>query len=220
MKLFQDTIFDDYYTDYDKRTDPNKDQDHRGTVERINRTFGNTYDVEVVPLIDNMQDNLINPNTVLDRFIPYLESMLGYRVNWYMFFDQTPVNRRSFIKIIVSLYKIRGTRRCIDLMFSWLNFTSVTVTEIDPPEGGFDSSDTFDSPVRTFDSGCPTCSNYTIEIVGVAVSLTMDQIRAIYTIIVFNQPINADLTLLTYNGVAIDITLISNYSQEYSNEYF
>jgi hypothetical protein len=89
-----------------------------------------------------------------------------------------------------------------------LGFTGVEIEEI-TYEGTFDSDEnTLDDEIRTFDSepGCG-CGKYKLILTG-SIPLTPEIIRAIRNVIVFNEPINADLVGITYNDDDVDVQLI------------
>jgi len=207
MFSFKSWIFPNLYTSYDKRTDPNKDSNGKGTHERFCETVGLEWDRYLLPYIKGLQPSLYHPKNVLDKYVASLEKQLGYDPDWQWFYDQSLMVRRRLLDIMPRLLQIRGTIFCHRLMFGWKGWDMVlTETFI---EGGFDSPDTFDSDVRTFDSSCPSCSNYHIALTGTqetanpAIPLSDDSLLLIATIIVFNQPINAVLTEVTFNGTDI-----------------
>lgn len=200
-------IFNVFYTIYDKLSDPNKDAQGKGTQERYIECIGDEIDEEIVPYVENMQKNLKSPLTAFDRYVPYLESELGYSEDWYWFFNQPISFRRHLRAIMPKLYTIRGTLLAHEIMFAWVGITGVTITEETTGGEGFDhDTETWDSDDRpTLDSGCPTCSKYSFDLTGGA-SFGHALVEAIGTILVFNQPINAILEQVTYNGVIIPLT--------------
>lgn len=67
---------------------------------------------------------------------------------------------------------------------------------------GFDES--------TFDGACDGCSSYTVELWGVG-SLDVGVFRDIFRVIRFCEPINARLTAVYYNGIALLDNIITIY---------
>jgi hypothetical protein len=187
--------------------DVNKDIEGKGTVERYNDCVSLDFDEQVMPLISDMVANLLDPFTAYLKFIPYLEAMLG--VNFSLFIEE--VKRRKFVSLVNKIYDIKGTLPAYQIMIKWLGFDDVYIIEHES-DGGFDSIYPFDSNKRTFDSGsCGTgCREYSIQLEG-SITLTAEIINQIYEIIKFNEPIDARLRSLTYNGSYVIQEVISVY---------
>ncbi len=188
MFLFIDYLFNEFFTLYDKISDPNKDASGRGTHERFNRQIGAEMDEFVMPLIANLQKNLLEPQNCLQSFIPYNESELGYNKDWIIGLALSISDRRNMLAIITRLYQIRGTIFCHELMFSWLGLTA-TIIEDFADSGLWDDGGTWDDDGE-WDTFCAPCSTYRIELTG-SVIFTVALVKAIETIIAFNKPINA-----------------------------
>jgi hypothetical protein len=214
MLRFETYIFPEFHTLYDKVTDPHKDADNKGTQERFMETVGKEIDDNTMPYIDNMQDRLLEPQGAMPNLVPYLESELGYQLDWDWFFTMPLSFRRNLYDIMPKLLQIRGTLLAHQIMFGWLGY-SITMFETYSDDTGFDSDDTFDSDTDTFDSTCEPCSTYTINLTGGG-GWNANDVLAITTILEFNQSINAVLTDLTYSGGGItqdftDFSLDFNY---------
>lgn len=205
----QNTIFERYYTKQDKVLDPNKDINGKGTAERYNEIIGQDVDQDLLPFIDDAHDNLIVPETMFERYIIDREQSLGNNV---LFLGLSVEMRRRILKHWLRYVSIKGTKRCYEVLFAMLGITGITITELFST-GGFDSSETFDSELRpTFDSGrCAPCSLYSIELIGPP--LTTEIYNAIFSIILFNEPINAVLNTLTYNGINLN-NIVTNWTYE------
>lgn len=210
--LFIDKLFD-YFGAYDKRSDLNKDVNGRGIWERYNRAIGKSIDNECVTLIDNLMKNIYDPDTCFSRYVQYLESMLGYNkdLNTLYLSPAIPARRRM-LKKILRLYQIKGTKRAYTLLFGMLGFGVTLVENFN--DYSFDSPVTFDDPVRRFDMKCDTCSTYVINLTGGG-PMTPELLQAVLSIIEFNQPINARLTGLNYNGINIVLPLINDFDFSY-----
>jgi hypothetical protein len=204
----KNTIFERFYSIFDKVQDANKNVENKGTLERYNEVVGEDADDFVYPAIDGAFENLIIPRTMLDKYIVDRENSLGNNV---LFLDFTPTMRKRILSHWHRYVNIKGTIRGYEVLFNMLGI-SITITEI-WDTGGFDSATTFDSDSRpTFDSGkCKSCSAYEIDLVGPPITSTI--YAAILSIILFNEPINADLTGLTYNGVNL-LNIVYNFSYE------
>lgn len=213
---FEFNIFPKFFTAHDKRTDVNKDVNGKGTLERFNEIIGQDLDLEVVPLMENLVENIYPPTTVWDRYIPYLESMFGFKnKTWNLYLSNSLPTRRTVLQVITRLHSIRGTRRGYEICFAMLGMSAV-LTEY-PAGYGFDSHVTFDDDNRTFDSTCPTCSDYSLDLTG-TLALTPDIIQAIGSIIIFNEPINARLRSITYNGAPISIGL-PDFNNDFNTDF-
>lgn len=200
--LFEDFTFDECYTDYDRLSDPNKNAAGEGTKQRITQAIGSEIDESTVPLISDMQKNIFLTKDMLSKFIGHKESEAGYSRRWGTWFSaQTPAFRKNVARIIDRLYRIRCTKLCHEIMFAWLGF-GVTITEVFGMEG-LDTIDTFDMPLHTLDSSCPRCTTYEVYITGSGGSLTADDIEAITAILKFNQPVDAQIADIFYNGVSV-----------------
>lgn len=76
------------------------------------------------------------------------------------------------------------------------------------PGGGFENVNyTFDDASRTFDMNCEGCSKYMIKLFGSG-DLDVNTHNAIFRVLEFLEPINAELISVFYN----DIILLSNQS--------
>lgn len=216
MFTFTDYIFNEYFTLYDKVSDPNKDADGMGTHERFNRCIGAEIDEYLLPLVDNMQQNLLEPLNCLDKFVPFLESLLGFDLDWVWFFIENLTFQRNLLAIIIRMYQIRGTIPAHVIMCGWLGFTC-TVVEVFEDDGVYDDGGTWDDD-GGWDSFCPSCTDYSLDLAGHG-PITDDDITAIGTIVEFNRPINANYTGYMYTdldapplSMAIVLKPVTNFS--------
>lgn len=196
----KDTIFG-YFTRYEKDSDPYKDSMGKGTLERFNEMLAEDLDLRLLPLIKGILDNTIVPDTMLDKFIPYLESMLGLEP-----LVDDLVTRRKILKNIVSIYKVKGTLRSYQILFRLLGFDTVEIKELSFLQG-FDSSLTFDDDSRRFDdSNCQPCTYYNLHLTG-----NFPNIENLYGLIIkavaLIEPINAKLRNVIYNQNVITFSI-------------
>lgn len=221
MFRFKGFLFNNFFTDFDKRTDPNKDADGKGTVERYQEIFEEEYDDTILPKVETLQRHVISPRHMLDRYIPYGEDTKGYLPeHWPWFAAQSIQIRRNILMIMPSLYKIRGTIRAYNIMFAWVGLTA-TIEEIDPIGGAFDLPDhTWDMPGRTFDADCPTCSKFKIHLTGPNEELTPDQMAAIETILEYNTPMGAILDGITYNESGTTGDFNNDFAYEMGEDFY
>lgn len=194
--LLKDKIFGFFGRDIKKR-DSYKDSEGKGFLQRYNEVMGEEYDTYYGVYLDNLVDYTLVPKTVLDKFIPYLEQMFG----GLQFSGTTLATRRKIVSYALVLYNIKGTKKSYDLIYRLLGFDSVTIVEhID--EYSFDSPVTFDDFYRRFDSKCPACSAYTINVYG-DLTLDDDLHKMIFRAAELCEPINATLRAVFYNGTLL-----------------
>lgn len=195
----QDIIFP-LFGSYEKLVDSNKDASDKGILERYNESIAVDFDTNLFPLIDKVRENVRDIQTLFSRYVAFFEDMLGITV----FLSSDIEFRRRLARYAHRYYEIKGTRRGFEVLASLIGMT-VVITE-DFTYFSFDSPVLFDDPVRTFDIGkCGSyCTSYTADFTGVGV-LTPEMESAIKNIVKFNEPINAVLTGLTYNGNSIPL---------------
>lgn len=202
MAWFITNMFELFGKNY-KRSDSYKDINDKGLTERYVETLAESLDDLNDNYIQTLVDNVLNPDLVPDKFLKYLEFNFG--INLYLGVD----NRRRVIKNIAKYYAIKGTQRCYDVLLAVLGMSgtvinngSLSVTQFDAGLQ-FDSGVIFDNEGSAFDLTCLECISYSIAVTGSA-SITDDLKRALYSIALFNEPINYVLDEITYNGVPID----------------
>lgn len=211
--IWKNKLFE-YFGAYAKRNDTNKNGLDQGFFERYNMGVGASLDYEITPKIDNFMANLYDPETCLDRYVVYLESMMGYNQDNNTLYLSAVINpnRRNMLKKFRKLCLIRGTKRCYTILLAQLGL-AVTFTE-NFNQYGFDSPVTFDDPIRRFDMRCDTCSTYELALTG-TVTMTPTLLEAILSMIAFNEPINATLSVLTYNGSPIGNFLAPDFDYSF-----
>lgn len=215
--VLKDKIFS-LFSNYDKRVDVNKDESNKGTLQRYNEMLADDMDVEIIPLIKNILENTLIPTTALQKYIPYLESIYG--INFVISTDWEI--RRKFLGFIVKYNQVKGTKLGYKYPMYLLGITDIIFDEV-WIQYSFDSPTTFDDAKRRFDMKCNPCSDYSLDIIG-ATSMNPEKYQSILNIIKYNEPINAKLTGLTFNGGAfvtstISITIDSNGDLIYNNDY-
>lgn len=210
------TIFE-LFSKYDKRTDTNKDGDGKGTLERYNECIGVSIDEDVKWYMDNMMENIYDPDLCLSRYVVYLESMFGFNQELNtLYLGADIATRRKIVQKFFRWVNIKGTKRAYILQFAMLGL-AVDITEY-WPEYGFDSPVTLDDVDRRFDMRCATCSAYSIDITT-ELELTPAMQRAINSIILFNEPINARIKGVTFNGDPLAVGL-GDYNLDHNPDFF
>lgn len=178
----------------------------KGFFQRYQETIFEDVDENELDKINNFSAYLINPDTLLTRFIPLrYESLGGYD---YLLASiglrEEPM--RKVLKYILSLYGKKGTRIGYVSMFRMIGIDGTILIKEYENSTGFDSPITLDHPVRRLDSSHSSCSDYTIQLYG-SVQYSAALAQEIQAVVLFNEPINAKLTLLTYNEQSIPIPL-------------
>lgn len=213
----RDIIFS-LFGSYEHQADVNKDSQGKGTHERFNEIVGKDIDEELKIKVDRIVEYNLDPYTCLDKFIPYLEHRIGVT----LFLGNSIEMRRVVLKHYLKWLTIRSTLKCYHTLFGMLGFQA-NITEYFL-NYSFDSPVTFDDEGRVFDmQGCNRCYEYSIALTG-SVVITPDLIAAIMSIIKWNEPINAVLKSITYNGnpliqEIIEILIDANGDLVYWNEY-
>lgn len=194
-------IYNELYDSFDVREDINKIEG-RGLNQRYNEMLAEDLDVNVVSLVNNLIDNTIIPSTAQEKFIPYLESLLGLT----KLVDSIAV-RRKLLSNILSIYKVKGTLQSYEILFKSLGFSDIALERLSK-SFGFDSAVTFDDEFRRLDLGkCFNCINYDIRLEG-NVQLTEDLIDTIRRAVPLVEPIYAKLNKIYYNNQDIDTFVI------------
>jgi hypothetical protein len=201
------------FGDYFQLTDPNKDISGKGTLQRFNEAVAEDFDEEVMPEIENLVTNLIPALTLLNSHLSIVEESIGHN----LYLGPEEVWRRRVLKYIMRLYEIRGTKKCYTLLLNWIGF-DVTITE-HSDDYTFDSAVTFDDATRVWDRSCQGCSDYTLDlsrIVPGASTLSSVELAAINSIIEFNQPINANLREILFDGSSIGAC---DFMPDFNNDF-
>ncbi len=206
--LFVDKIFT-YFSRYEKSSDPNKDVNGKGTLERYNEIVGVDIDENLIPFIENLVKNVLEPQKCFANFVAVGEADMGVD----LLLQDNLTYRRAILSVVSKLYQIKGTLKGYYTLFGKLGW-SVVITEFFDDEG-FDSPFLFDDFLRTFDmSQCPGCSDYSLAITTPSGNPpTSSELAAVYSIIAFNEPINARLRTLTFNGSTL------SYSADFNNDF-
>lgn len=208
MIIFKGYIFGEFFTLFDKLTDPNKDAEDKGTHERFCETVGEGIDEYFTPTAEQVLPNTKIASSALDRYIPFIEDDMGYLPEWEWFYTLPTDTRRALATVMRRLYMIRGTEKAYKVLFGLLGFD----VELELLPVTFDN--TFDSgqfDTGNFDSGCSACMQYRFIITGDKSELTADDYDAIRTFIAFNNPINGIPIGFEYNGSEGDFNALIVY---------
>lgn len=183
-----------------KTFDSNKDSNDEGTLERYLSIFGKELDDEAIPLIDNFL-NEVDSTTAQSKFLNYISYTLGTPPD---ILKSEPIYRR-ILTFIVSVYKIKGTKKAYELFFKILGFNAQIIEHPLPPIYLYDNQHAMDDIAR-FDFGaCITCSDYSIILENVngncliptSYNISPTTLLQIKQSIAFNEPVNAKLRSVT-----------------------
>lgn len=199
MYSLKDTIFEEFFAKFFTANDYNKDVNGKGFLQRYIETLAEDWDETVVKAALTLLDATLIPSTVKDKFVPYLEKMVGVEP----IIADLAVRRRVLARII-EIYKCKGTLRSYQLIFNALGFDTVEILGAGI-DFGFDSSITLDNEIRTFDLGkCHKCRYYRLNLVG-AVVINSEMYEAIQNAIKIVEPIYCRLFDITLNSVEANV---------------
>ena len=179
--------------------DTYKDTDNKGLFERYMGMYGGYIDEELYPQINNYL-NIIDASICDSKFLNHISDVLGNPPDVF----KNEAQYRNLLSYIVSVYKIKGTKRAYELFFSILGF-NIEIEEVEPVnaeylydnEGEYDKGD----PLSVYDQTlCAPCSVYNIKFYFSDSSIELTDINILSLLdaaIKFNEPINATLGSLT-----------------------
>jgi hypothetical protein len=101
-------------------------------------------------------------------------------------------------------WKLKGTKRFLEVTLQMIGF-NVSINEIFD-EFGFDSPVTFDDAKRRWDMTCPSCTEYEISIgrdSGLTTPLSPEELAGVLSIVTVNNPINAVMLGIWFDGTQI-----------------
>lgn len=204
MVVLKDIIFTRFFTHYEKLVDVNKDLTGKGTLERFTEAVAEEYDAELEPMITAILDNIHSHNGQA-QYLPFIGSAYGnesYGYNEVLSLYPLGLERR-LNQYLRRMYGIRGTKKCLEVLFNLIGF-NYTITEA-YSSYSFDSPTTFDDEDRTWDMFCNGCSTYALELTRITGSgvATSQELACIWSIIKFNEPMNAILDSLIVQGIVI-----------------
>lgn len=194
----QNIIWTKFFTDSDTIRDSLKDplQDNKGFMQRYVEVSGEYYDDYLGPLLDNFVTNTVDPIQNLAEFLQYLEAQYGADA---LQIGTLEALRRNVNKYILKMVTRKGTHRGFEVPFSMIGLDAV-ITDIDL-ETPLDSPLTLDDVDRRFDSTCPSCGVYDIDLTDQgSFVLTTETADAIANIINWNQPEDVCLRNITLDG--------------------
>jgi hypothetical protein len=205
-------IIFDFFGLRDRTEDKFPDANGKGLHQRFIELMAGDLDDNELSLINLLVENTCNPFTCFERFIPDREGTFGTPI-----MSPDAYTRRKIIALIKEVNRRKGTKWGYIFLFRMLGFYDAVINEIFPVYG-FDSPTTFDDPDRVFDMRCYGCSGYTIDLFGGMV-ITDAIIQSVNAVIKYNEPINADLVAINYNGVALAVGQ-GDFSDDFNEDFY
>lgn len=215
--LLKDKIFD-FFGLQAKVDDINKDVNNKGFNQRFQELLAFDLDENELDLINKFMDNLVNPYTLLEQYIIYRENMIG---------AELPISsdiyfRRKIIPLYFRLYDIKGSIPAYIQMFRMIGFDTVDIIEGTASNGLDHDTLTLDSDERRLDSTGAVSGYYEVHLTG-TMPITDNLKQFIYNVIEINEPINAELRRILYNGTDIEIIVPSDqgdFNNDFNNDFF
>jgi len=204
-------------SEYIVQEDSYKDINGKGFIVRYLEIFGEELDDELYGKIEEFLVNL-NPLTADVKFLDYFAVQLG---DIERFIDDD-YDYRRFLSYLVSIYKIKGTKKSYLALLRSLGLET-TVTEIPSSAIAYDDPTVFyDDTEAFYDINCQPCSDYELVITGDG-PITGDLYRKIIALVTLIEPINAKLITVIYNGVPvtgvfIEVIIDDNGDLIYTND--
>ncbi len=190
--------------DYVIDNDSYKDLDNKGFVERYLSIFGAELDEFYYNQIDEIGDQTNPLNASNIAYLDLIAAGLGDLPN----ISQNSDHYRRILSFILSIWKVKGTKKSYKAIFYTLSVILVSLDEIDVTVLHYDDGvSTYDDGVTFYDENCPICSEYDITVTGPA--LTADIYQKLLNLVTLVEPINAHLRNITYNGSLIELVFIT-----------
>ncbi len=194
-----------YYT-FPKRfqeEDTYIDQNGKGLFQRYIETFGDEWDEELIPKLENYLDKIDVPTTDA-QYLTHLAWFLGNPPD--LFYDDA--RYRKFLQYIVDINKVKGTVKSYEMLFFLLGVT-VTLTFVPLTTMIHDDALEYDDGYK-YDEECPSCSEYDLEIIDPLESQlyirdailgnNSKALSLLLAIIAYVEPINLKLRTLYYDS--------------------
>lgn len=214
MSFFKDWLFNKL-PNYYHINDTYKDANGKGLLQRYLANIGDDLDDNILPFIDNLL-NIIDPTTQASTDFKYLNHVAYLLGSPPDIFLGNPNHYQQYAKLlghIVSIYKIKGTKKSFELFFALLGYI-IQVIEYEPNLGTkFDSGFKFDEGAK-FDTECEPCSEYSILSQALLnsgpcgsssnPSLDPNLFQLMVEVAKFLQPINVNLRTIITGGLVCE----------------
>lgn len=218
MVIFKDWIFTLFPLRF-KRDDTYKDANDKGLLERFMESFGDEIDNEIIPYIENYLD-IFDALNVSDELLGHLADTLGNPPDTLGY----PDKYRLLLKYLVSLNKLKGTIPAYELLFKIFG-VNIVIDEFEIDKHFYDTGEYYDDGSILYDTNCPICSGYEIQIsdpynnfpLFATIDSYPDLLENLIKLVKYVEPINAQWLSMTYNGSPV--SLPGAYSVAYSFGY-
>jgi hypothetical protein len=197
--------------------DSNKNPNGEGTLQRYLQAMNVEFDDNMVDFIEKFPD-ILDITTIPDSLLPFL----GYNLGSPPDIDGTPTTYRKLLSYIVTIYKIKGTVCCYQLLFNLLGLGVIVYEYPKQTTKKYDEGNTYDEddPIL-YDIPCEPCNEYDLYYWNLNDNCQVPNINpvppailaAIQEIICFIQPIDAKL-----KNLAQQINLCEDFTPEMENE--
>jgi len=216
--LLKDKIFD-LFGIQAKVDDINKDVNDKGFHQRFEELLAGDLDDNELDLINNFINNLISPFDVIQKFVIYKEILMGFDLP----ISADDYFRKKLYPLLYRLYDIKGSIPAYIQFFRLIGFDTCQITESDASEGFDHPTLTLDSDERPVLDSTGSVSGYYNVILTGSLPLT-DQLRQfIFNVIKINEPINAALNAVTYNGddvEDIEVSTLGDFNDDFNEDLY
>lgn len=162
MSYFKDWFFNKL-PNYYHANDSFKDEDGKGLLQRYLENIGEDIDDNIVPFIDNLLD-ILDPTKQANnnyKFLNHLAYTVGSPPDIFLGDPAQAAKYAKLLSHIVSIYKIKGTKKSFVSFFALLGYTVNVIEWVPANPDIFDGLDTFEDAL--FDQGgCQDCSEFSI----------------------------------------------------------
>lgn len=217
MYILKDKIFD-FFGIQAKIDDINKDINNKGFNQRFQELLAGDLDDNELSLVNLFIENLISPYDLQDKYIIYKEQSMGFDlpISADIYF------RKKLLPLLFRLYDIKGSIPAYKQFFRLIGFDTCDITESVPSEGFDHETLTLDSKERpVLDSTGSVSGYYQIALTG-TIPMT-DQLRQfVFNVIKINEPINAALNVVTYNGdniETIEVVTGGDFNEDFNEDF-
>lgn len=218
MFILKNKIFD-FFGMQAKVDDTNKDVNDKGFHQRFEELLAGDLDENELDLINNFVNNLISPYDLLQKYVIYKEFIMGFDLP----ISADDYFRKKLYPHLYRLYDIKGSIPAYIQFFRLIGFDTCTITESDAAEGFDHPTLTLDSDERPVIDSTGSVSGYYNVILTGSLPLT-DQLRQfIFNVIKINEPINAALNAVTYNGddvEDIEVSTLGDFNDDFNEDYY
>jgi hypothetical protein len=193
--IFKDWFFQQF-PDYIQDSDVNQNALGEGTWQRYLRGYGMELDESFMPYFDNFLD-IVDVVKTDDKYLPLVSFILGSPPS-----PDTNATYRKILGYIISIYKIKGTKRAYQIFMNLLGVEIDIIEDMPNQKISYDMDGVIYDMLPTvykYDSFCDNCSGYYITYTStndttnpfIYNAVPADTLAKIISVLCFLQPINA-----------------------------